>query len=318
MNDDLLIKQISKRLEWSDKHTKFAIEELGDSKSVLDHIGFLEICVKANNPTDRFYNVFSFLCESSKNNEIDFLCELLDFDPCFNSMALFNYKDISNDQHFDLNVDFSLIRYSNFYLLRSNRDKLRDTKGRSFINWYVPDDYFRSYHISKQDTYLGLHTSRWGLKYRILDIFAHHIIADYQLSDIELFEEVFKRKKLSVFNLGIFRMLACNSFTINKKIQDLFIDLFNNNIIKRSEVTQQRYYLYYCLIETLRKKGFGALESIRKVANELGEDKNTIKSRYYAKKGEISRDNVSLSELINKYRFRNTINELTQKITQQS
>jgi len=316
----LQIKSISKDLEWSFEETQSAIDELANAGTVLDYYGFIKVCSNSNDPRDRFNKIIDFLKQSIKKNEIDKLCDLLEIDPCFYAMALFNLKDILNQYKY-LGKEF-------------DEDVEILCGAKSFLDWTYPLEWneprnphewriapFKSKILDlfsgaaePLDLFILRHTFPSRLTYKILDVYVQHITKIYKVDLSEIFIEVFKRKKLLAFNIDSFRYIACNSVSIKKEFLDVIIDLFNTKILNRSEITQQRYFLYYCLIEKLRQKGFGALESIRKVAKELGEDKETIKSRYYTKKGEVNRSELTLTDIINEHKLENTIKELMKQM----
>ncbi len=334
MKINILINQISSRLDWSQEQTRFAIEELGEYRTVLDYMEFLMVCSEASNPDDRFVQVSNFIKSSTENNEIETLTEFLDRDACFYCLGLFNYIDINNNYYNKLNKAI----YFDRDLYES--DELDNHK--SFIHWELPGKYSRLIkkksmegeifvtrdRLSKHnenlwkdinyETKLGLYIKNNvfydNLTYRIFDKYVDHILNNYKIELSELFAQVFKRKKLLVFNIEVFRKYALNTHLMNKEDQKNFINLFKNHLFKSNELTQKRYYKYYCLVEILKKRGYEVFESIKMVANEEKAGYSSIKTRYYEKSAESKKNNTSLSDLIQKYGFQNTLEELADRI----
>ncbi len=301
------IKKLGSKLGWKVAEVEFAVKVLGESRSIIDYREFLRICIEAKNPRERVEKVEQFLVKTVKGDLADAICKLLYIDPCFKALAFFNAYDLTHGLKRDIS------RFNIYF----TEDK------RSFLSWdyelilKIPKGKKPSKNRatpstpSKPKTYILFevpikYMSFEDLTYKALDLLIrsrhHGTVQDMA----ELMLKVVSKVGFLAFNISMFRNLVTvycyNPFYPEqgketlKKLKDLFSPSLN-----RKEMIQKDYWFIYAAVTKLTKRGVGLRQSFRDLGKLLTKTAGTIQSRYFEKKKEAIRRNLSLNDVVDEY-----------------
>lgn len=314
------IERLSTMLGWDISETKYAIQELIDSPTIVDSEGFLKICIKSDVPSDRWDKIVKFLLKTLKGDLVKNICDLLYIDPCFHALAFFNIQSFEKQlkQEWPEDNSLPLNEWAIFDGLWYPRKK------KSFINW-GPDiiDAIKTKNKLKRSRYILVseinhYINSYDLSYKFLDILVYRKMAIGDIADLkELIDEVVSNVGLLAFNIHIFRryltVFYYNPYNKNFS-KNALLELHSNFInpyLDRNQQTKLRYWLIYALVQTLKKEGCSEKRAIAKVGKLINlADASSVQPRYYERKKEAKKLNLSLEDIIRKYRLNLTLTEI--------
>lgn len=152
---------------------------------------------------------------------------------------------------------------------------------------------------------------------------------DMYYDEQSYYDKYFERIILRLFPILEFRLLRIDCikrymdiissikylpehYNFLSNLKKLFIDINEN----RNELTEKRYWFYYCLIEKIKEKGYQTKAASEIAENLLGlESKGTLRARYYDKNKEAKKIKpFELDKYIKEHGFLDQINKHLEKV----
>jgi len=300
---DYEIKKFAKQFGWSPNDAKDAVEEYRGFYSIIDQDDLIRKCISSQNPQLRVLQVTDLLYGTLKGSLDSILDELMNHDPMYNAIAVFNFYDIKSNPVFktetELLADFEKETGSFIDFPISIVSKFRDKKVQGF---------FTSENILRNLTYPIY------VKYEICDSFIRKYIErgnQYserleQLVNKLITKHNFELLNIPIINTFITEIKLSEYYTENQQKLYRFKELITgfDSDVNRNLVTNKRYIFYYCLIEKIKIKGYKTVPACKHAALLVNERPNTIRTRYYEIRDELKKEKQeSLDELIYRYNF---------------
>ena len=326
-------KHAAKKLGWTNIEFEVALQEFMDTGSVLVKDDLIEVCLSADNAQDRIlkcveYYLKSYIDRNKGEKEDKFLDLISDLllneDPCFSVIALFNISDCFRSN-------------KSVFKVPKHKDRMKiayDEDRKSFINWKV-DTIIRKHRKIHRPVsrYLELlydfdldiyHPMR--LKYKLLDIMlrayegiwperimfpklAHYLHVQSNI------RQVAERAGFMLFNIPEFRDAISILYTApNSKEFRENISKLNQALIptlqKKKLQTEERNWFSFVLVEKIiETKGIRTYNACGYAKQILGEKRSTLRTRYYKYRKEAKKQKLSLAEIIEMHDFKTELEE---------
>jgi len=311
--DQKLKQKLITKTGWKAKESEIALNELLTSDSLLYTDTFLELCLKTNNPKERWGKIVEYLLDSLSYDPVDLISKLQFIDPCFKTLAFFNIYDYSAKYINDYTVKINNNDWKDIEYLYFNNNK------KSFINWeliYLAEDI--NYNISLVN---DISTDPELLTHKFSDILirTYTNIEEDLLMPNSIIISLIERIGLialsfeSIRNL-INKMTLYPGFPENRKRLKRLKSVIHVSYASFTEITNRKHWLLYVFVEELRKEGFGLLASFREASKILDEVRSTIERRYFEKKKELRSNKINLDDIIVKYNLMPELNVYLNKI----
>jgi hypothetical protein len=323
------LKEIADRLGWRFEETRLAVEELRKFTSIKNLEGFLKVCVNANEPEERWQKIIRFLLINLKGDLVKDICDLLQIDPCFYALALFNFYDLQlilKLEGTSYRVRFRGEKKSFIYWSYGRYNAVKDLTIRSIASLKAQkkisstrevEMFIYLYRVDKQDIRKFPEEfiySPSGLTYTFLDILLHYkLMASVnpktgipELNFRKLFMDVARLVRFLAFNIAQFRYLASDLYynpyksEENKKFLAELTTILLDPDLNRNEITKRRNWLIYTLVETLKKK-YTIRDTYKKVGKHLNNSPKSIHRRYFDMKKEAKEKNLTLEDIIKQF-----------------
>jgi len=316
-----MIKKTANELGWEYKETKSALNEFLDSQELIKADQVYEVYLNSDNFVKRWQD-FNRIMYMNLNNidEVSAISKLLNVNSCFKALAFFNLYDFRNQaMDFKKLVNIPLLKEINIY--SSAHSILFHDGKKSFINWTTP--VLIDENTSSDGLLMNIIDSPNELSYNFLSSFIRDRISQaradkgvviHDLSDLaDLVIKIISKFDLFAFNIDeiqdFYNICYMNpNFIKNREfLLDIYKNINNQGLTKR-EITHRRNWLWYILSKELQAYGLGIRASFRKVAELVGENfSDSVKTRHYEIEREVKTQNITINEIINKYKLRDEL-----------
>jgi len=290
------INKIAKKFGWDYIQAENAVNEIIDYSSIIDCEEFIRVCINAKDYDLRINNADFFLINSIKGDLVDIICNLMSIDLSFYVLALYNIYDFlqTNDYEirgFPASYETSPLFYHSRFLILLKFDSKSDM--------YVPED--NEVCIPSQLTYNFLD----GLIRDRLKLYSSETI--YSDNTFQVLKDVLARVGFRAFNIRLFLQIVTEvSYwtryqpEIKERLKELYEAIPNPNK-SRIEITKNRNWFLYVLVEKYREQEYKLFEAFQKVGMDFSQTEESIKTRYFERKKEAKIKKLNLEDVIKKY-----------------
>lgn len=340
------IQNISKRLGWKYGQTKDYINKYREKGSILDYEDLIRTCYKSSSPIKRFNNIASLLYNHCKD-EVSTIKALVNQDVLIDTIILFNISDFVQDQNIEIitvdkydtgvsvfvdgkeiiiqepHTDKATLTQEWFSKTRELIIQDRDWDTEIFATLKEPK-HLDNYEPSTSKIFKQ-HLDQYELAYNLCDSYisrkelyeytnTRYPFRTFLIID-DLILQLFPTLGFRIFNIEYFRKhISIKSENEYLKEEEQFFRRLRNTVFdineNRNELTNKRYWFYYCLIEKIRSKGYNIKHACRLLENMLDEDSGSLRARYYEMQKKVKKiEKFNLDEFIKQQGFTHKLNE---------
>lgn len=328
-----VINRVATKLRWTAKEVRKAIDEIDECESHLKIETLIDICARSTNPDERLRNSVEYFINNSQEHPVDLISNLLlNDDPCFNIIALFNiYDSIISDKKRELSNGNNEVRI--IHSIKFNRPGTTymwmlsyATWDKSFIQWEVHAQYTEGecenfLFGTLEDHYIttleDISFDPDKLKLKFIDIYITYLSDGNQLahlfpepsSVIDEFQPLLRaviRKAgflafgIEVFNRQVYHLSKTPQFKECRENIDKLYKAFAITPEMKVKFTERKYWLWYLLVEKLIENGYGVRAAFRKAVEALGESTaGGVNKQYYVMKKRALENNLRNTDIIN-------------------